>query len=109
MRLTWGNRPRAAFVGASRTCAFSSFAMAQRPEEHARMLSTDARRLAPVLLHAPAAGIARRRKSGGTVTASGRVYLWQSGSLWIGHGQGRSEWHQHHAHQLALALDGEFR
>jgi len=58
-----------------------------------------------------AAGIsaARRRKPVGTIAASGRVYLWQSGSLWIGRGQGRSEWHQHHAHQLALALDGEFR
>jgi AraC-like DNA-binding protein len=44
-----------------------------------------------------------------TIAASGRVYLWQTGSLWIGRGQGRSEWHQHHAHQLALALDGEFR
>jgi len=52
---------------------------------------------------------AHRRKPGGTVAASGRIYFWQSGSLWIGRGQGRSEWHQHHAHQLALALDGEFR
>jgi len=50
-----------------------------------------------------------RRKSAGTIAASGRIYYWQSGSLWIGHGQGRSQWHQHHAHQLALALDGEFR
>jgi AraC-like DNA-binding protein len=37
------------------------------------------------------------------------VYFWQAGSLWIGKGQGRSEWHDHHAHQLALALEGEFR
>lgn len=44
-----------------------------------------------------------------TVAASGRIYFWLSGSLWIGKGQGRSEWHDHHAHQIALALDGEFR
>jgi AraC family transcriptional regulator len=44
-----------------------------------------------------------------TVAAAGRIYFWQSGSLWIGTGQGRSGWHEHHAHQLALALDGEFR
>jgi AraC family transcriptional regulator len=51
----------------------------------------------------------QRRKPTGTIAASGRIYFWQSGSLWIGKGQGRSEWHAHHAHQLALALDGEFR
>jgi AraC-like DNA-binding protein len=51
----------------------------------------------------------QRRKPGGTIVASGRIYFWQSGSLWIGYGKGRSDWHQHHAHQLALALDGEFR
>jgi AraC-like DNA-binding protein len=44
-----------------------------------------------------------------TVAASGRIVFWQTGSLWIGKGHGRSEWHDHHAHQLALALDGEFR
>jgi AraC family transcriptional regulator len=41
--------------------------------------------------------------------ASGRVYFWQTGSLWIGSGRGRSDWHDHHAHQLALALEGDFR
>jgi AraC family transcriptional regulator len=41
--------------------------------------------------------------------ASGRVYFWQTGSLWIGSGRGRSDWHNHHAHQLVLALEGEFR
>jgi AraC family transcriptional regulator len=41
--------------------------------------------------------------------ASGRVYFWQTGSLWIGSGRGRSGWHDHHAHQLALALQGDFR
>jgi AraC family transcriptional regulator len=83
--------------------------MAYRAEEHARMGSTDPRRLSPAAIHALARGVEPRRKPGGTIAASGRIYLWQSGSLWIGHGQGRSEWHQHHAHQLALALDGEFR
>jgi AraC-like DNA-binding protein/quercetin dioxygenase-like cupin family protein len=52
---------------------------------------------------------AQRRGPARSVAASGRIYFWQSGSLWIGKGQGRSEWHDHHAHQLALALDGEFR
>jgi AraC family transcriptional regulator len=51
----------------------------------------------------------RRRKPLASVAASGRIYFWQSGSLWIGQGRGRSEWHVHHAHQIALALDGEFR
>jgi len=50
-----------------------------------------------------------RRRSAGAVAASGRIYFWQSGSLWIGKGQGRSGWHDHHAHQIALALEGEFR
>jgi AraC family transcriptional regulator len=60
-------------------------------------------------LDAAGAIASRRRKPVGTVAASGRVYFWQSGSLWIGQGEGRSDWHRHHAHQLALALDGEFR
>jgi AraC-like DNA-binding protein len=38
--------------------------------------------------------------------AVGRVHLWQGGSLWIGRGHGRSDWHDHHALQIALALDG---
>lgn len=42
------------------------------------------------------------------VTAAGRVHFWQSGSLWMGSGKGRSEWHDHHAHQIALGLAGEF-
>lgn len=43
------------------------------------------------------------------IAATGRIYFWQTGSLWIGRGQGRSQWHAHHAHQLALALEGGFR
>lgn len=50
-----------------------------------------------------------RPKALRSIAATGRVYFWQSGSLWIGKGQGRSDWHNHHAHQLALALEGEFR
>ncbi len=38
--------------------------------------------------------------------AVGRVHLWQGGSLWIGRGHGRSDWHDDHAMQIALALDG---
>lgn len=38
--------------------------------------------------------------------AVGQVHLWHGGSLWIGHGHGRSDWHDHHALQIALALDG---
>jgi len=55
------------------------------------------------------ASAAQRRRPVRTVAASGRIYFWQSGSLWIGQGRGRSEWHEHHAHQLALALQGNFR
>ena len=43
------------------------------------------------------------------VAATGQVHFWQSGSLWIGKGRGRSDWHDHHAHQLAIALEGDFR
>jgi len=42
----------------------------------------------------------------GRVHGVGRVHLWQGGSLWIGRGRGRSDWHDHHALQIALALDG---
>jgi AraC-like DNA-binding protein len=44
-----------------------------------------------------------------SITSTGRIHFWQGGSLWIGQGQGRTEWHEHHAHQLALALEGGFR
>jgi AraC-like DNA-binding protein len=40
------------------------------------------------------------------MVARGRVYLWQGGSLWIGHGGGRAQWHAHHAHQISLPFDG---
>jgi len=38
--------------------------------------------------------------------AIGRVYFWTGGSLWIGRGHGRGDWHSHHALQIALALEG---
>lgn len=41
--------------------------------------------------------------------STGRIYFWPGGSLWIGHGQGRTQWHAHHAHQLAVAPSGRFR
>lgn len=41
--------------------------------------------------------------------STGRVYFWQGGSLWIGQGRGRTQWHAHHAHQLSLIPDGSFR
>lgn len=41
--------------------------------------------------------------------STGRIYFWQGGSLWIGWGRGRTQWHAHHAHQLAVAPEGAFR
>lgn len=41
--------------------------------------------------------------------STGRIYFWQGGSLWIGRGRGRTEWHAHHAHQLVVAPEGAFR
>jgi len=42
-------------------------------------------------------------------TSAGHIYFWQAASLWIGQGLGRTDWHEHHAHQLTLALEGDFR
>lgn len=41
--------------------------------------------------------------------AIGRVHFWQGGSVWIGRAQGRTDWHSHHALQIAIALDGNCR
>ncbi len=57
---------------------------------------------APAATTSPA-GAWRRNSS------AGHIYFWQAASLWIGQGLGRTDWHEHHAHQLALALEGEFR
>jgi AraC-like DNA-binding protein len=51
----------------------------------------------------------RRVRTSGMNSATGRVYLWQGGSLWIGEGQGRTQYHAHHAHQLTVARSGTFR
>jgi AraC family transcriptional regulator len=40
------------------------------------------------------------------VAGAGRVCFWHGGSVWIGRSVGRTEWHDHHAIQIALALDG---
>lgn len=53
--------------------------------------------------------VARRGRTAGMHSAAGRLYFWQGGSLWIGEGQGRTQWHEHHAHQLALAHSGHLR
>lgn len=50
-----------------------------------------------------------RGGTGRRIAASGRIYVWPGLSLWIGSGSGVSDWHAHHAHQLALALRGDFR
>ena len=54
----------------------------------------------------PAASVARMSRA---TASTGRIYFWQGGSLWIGHGKGRTEWHEHHAHQLVVAPEGAFR
>lgn len=51
----------------------------------------------------------QRERTAGMNSAAGRIYWWQGGSLWIGEGTGRTQWHEHHAHQLALAPRGHFR
>lgn len=40
------------------------------------------------------------------MVSTGRICFWQGGSLWMGRGQGRSDWHAHHAHQIAVSLAG---
>lgn len=62
-----------------------------------------------IKLDAMASAVSKRGKPSPTIKATGQVYFWQGGSLWIGTGNGLSRWHAHHAHQIALALDGTFR
>jgi AraC family transcriptional regulator len=50
-----------------------------------------------------------RVRTAGMNSAAGRIYWWQGGSLWIGQGTGQTQWHEHHAHQLALAPEGHFQ
>jgi AraC family transcriptional regulator len=40
------------------------------------------------------------------IAGIGRVLLWNGGSLWIGHGAGPVQAHDHHAIQISLALTG---
>lgn len=40
------------------------------------------------------------------IAGIGRVLLWNGGSLWIGHGAGLVQAHDHHAIQISLALTG---
>ncbi|MCW5664044.1 MAG: helix-turn-helix transcriptional regulator [Piscinibacter sp.] len=44
-----------------------------------------------------------------TNASTGRIYFWPGGSLWIGRGQGRTEWHVHHAHQIVVVPTGQVR
>lgn len=44
-----------------------------------------------------------------TDASTGRIYFWLGGSLWIGQGSGRSQWHAHHAHQLTIAPEHTLR
>jgi hypothetical protein len=46
----------------------------------------------------------RAAKPGGglKIAGSGRIYVWNGGSLWIGRGQ----FHKHHAIQVTLAPEG---
>ena len=42
-------------------------------------------------------------------TSSGRILIWQGGSIWIGETRATTGLHAHHAIQITLALEGEFR
>ncbi len=54
----------------------------------------------------PVASVERMSRA---TASTGRIYFWQGGSLRIGRGKGRTEWHEHHAHQLVVAPEGAFR
>mgnify|MGYP001201225572 CR=1 FL=1 len=54
--------------------------------------------------HDGAAGLSARSN-----VSTGRVYFWLGGSLWIGQGSGRTQWHAHHAHQITIAPEAVFR
>lgn len=40
------------------------------------------------------------------VDKAGQIHFWQGGSVWFGRSTGRTDWHDHHALQVALSLDG---
>lgn len=52
--------------------------------------------------------VAGRRFTAAAGNAGG-ICFWHGGSLWLGEGQGRTQSHAHHAHQLVVALSGDFR
>jgi len=66
------------------------------------------RRVADRLARAIPGTIERPSRASG-VTAGGRVVSWQGGSLGIGRGGGRVQWHAHHAHQITLPFDASCR
>lgn len=41
------------------------------------------------------------------VEGMGQVHFWQGGSLWLGRSTGRTDWHDHHAIQITIALEGD--
>lgn len=41
------------------------------------------------------------------IASSGHICAWQGASLWIGRGAGRTGLHSHHAHQVAVSLEGQ--
>lgn len=49
------------------------------------------------------------QRFGGDPRTPGRIVFWPGGSLWIGEARGRTQWHDHHAHQLVVAPEGRFR
>src|ERR671913_1072797 len=42
-------------------------------------------------------------------TSSGQIVVWQGGSIWIGETRATTGLHAHHAIQITMALEGEFR
>jgi AraC-like DNA-binding protein len=42
-------------------------------------------------------------------TSSGQIFVWQGGSIWIGETRATTGLHAHHAIQITMALEGEFR
>jgi AraC family transcriptional regulator len=44
--------------------------------------------------------------AGLSIDRSGRIHFWLGGSIWVGRSHGRTDWHDHHALQIAVALDG---
>jgi AraC family transcriptional regulator len=41
------------------------------------------------------------------VEGIGQVHFWQGGSVWLGRSTGKTDWHDHHAIQITIALEGD--